>query len=525
MRKKIKEVDRWLDKVVPILLLVSLGIILRIPSLFEPYWYGDEAIYLTIGNALKHGGILYRDIVDHKTPLIYYFAMVPSQIWFKFLNITWMSGATVLFYELARRIIRNKSITYFTTFIFVLLTSLPALEGNIPNGELFVMGFILAGGLLFFDNYFKEFAQEKGKIAGKWYLYFLGGILMGLGVLTKVPAIFDVAAFLSLAWFLYFDKLVELKKISIKNVINLLISLTSKLLFTVGGMLAVISLSVIYFLARGAGSEYLDFGLLYNFRYVQNWQLPFEAPILLELFTLRAKVIIGAGLILLMTKWGKKVSLQFRFTASWLILAVIASTLSNRPYPHYYLQVVPPATLVFGLILNNLRKVTSKRKELEIGFGVFLLVLMIQVFVMLKIGFYPTISYYQNFIKYASGRIGREEYYSSFDQITRDNYKATAIIQKSDYPYLFIWGTNPVLYAQTKKVPTGRFTVSFHIKDFNAYEATLNDFINKKPMFAVVMNNEVELEGLNAYLSANYIPNYNFNSFVLWKRMYNNYTK
>ena len=57
------------------LVLIIIGLFLiRIPSLLEPLWYGDEAIYVTIGQEINRGGLLYVDIFDHKTPGIYYWA-------------------------------------------------------------------------------------------------------------------------------------------------------------------------------------------------------------------------------------------------------------------------------------------------------------------------------------------------------------------------------------------------------------------------------------------------------------------
>ena len=157
----IKRFDKWLDTHIPLLLLLTLMLLLRIPNLFEPYWYGDEGIYLTIGNALKDGQHLYADIIDHKTPIIYFLAMVPDQRLFRLLNIFWMLVTTIFFHHLAKKLIKPKKYAVLASLIFILLTTLPRLEGNIPNGELFVMGFIMLGSFLLsktrlFDNFFAE---------------------------------------------------------------------------------------------------------------------------------------------------------------------------------------------------------------------------------------------------------------------------------------------------------------------------------------------------------------------------------
>ena len=82
------------------MLLLLLLLVLRLPNFSEPYWYGDEGIYLTIGQALNKGYRLYSEIVDHKTPLIYVFAQTGSQLYFRLLLVFWMVVATAGFYRL-----------------------------------------------------------------------------------------------------------------------------------------------------------------------------------------------------------------------------------------------------------------------------------------------------------------------------------------------------------------------------------------------------------------------------------------
>ena len=77
-----KTID-WLEKREKLLLIIGLLVLLRLPSLFEPAWYGDENIYLTIGQGIRKGMVLYRDITDfpNKPPLIYLFAALTFMRW------------------------------------------------------------------------------------------------------------------------------------------------------------------------------------------------------------------------------------------------------------------------------------------------------------------------------------------------------------------------------------------------------------------------------------------------------------
>jgi hypothetical protein len=136
--------------------------VMRIPSLLEPYWYGDEAIYLTTGQALVHGKALYGEIVDHKTPIIYWLAALAySQTAFKFLLLAFSLVSTVLFYGLATSLIRFKWQARFSVVLFGLLTTLPALEGNIVNGELLLMPFILGAFWVLWRAYFRTTKRKQ----------------------------------------------------------------------------------------------------------------------------------------------------------------------------------------------------------------------------------------------------------------------------------------------------------------------------------------------------------------------------
>ncbi len=67
------------------LILFSI-FLFRLPSLYEPFWYGDEGIYLVLGQAVRKGLVLYRDIHDNKPPLLYWLAAVSENLfWFKFI--------------------------------------------------------------------------------------------------------------------------------------------------------------------------------------------------------------------------------------------------------------------------------------------------------------------------------------------------------------------------------------------------------------------------------------------------------
>src|SRR3989344_7975990 len=91
----------WLELNEGFILILLLVIILRIPSLAEPYWYGDEGIYLTLGQALRKGLVFYRDIHDNKPPLLYLLAGLAGNVfYFRLLLLAWFSVTVSVFFRL-----------------------------------------------------------------------------------------------------------------------------------------------------------------------------------------------------------------------------------------------------------------------------------------------------------------------------------------------------------------------------------------------------------------------------------------
>ena len=546
MFKTLYRFDKWLDSHLILIFLLALLLVLRLPNFFEPYWYGDEGIYLTIGNGLRQGKVLYRDIIDHKTPIIYYLAMVPSQLDFRLLNLAWMSVTVIAFYHLCKELLAREWTIVLATLLFVVLTSLPWLEGNIPNGELFVMGFILIGfyflsGTKLFNDFFKAksswldigLGNKEETLSVFWpklfaheqALFYLSGIFFGLGILTKVPALFDLVAAGSIWWLVLSKQILAGSRTWFGQLRELVLSGVSVLF----GAATVILFSVFYFVLRGAGAEYLQFGLLYNFRYAGSWDLGLNNPVLSFLLSMSGKLLILALVLSFVTIFIKKLRPTVQFVSLWFALSLFGTLLSSRPYPHYFLQLVPSFCLLLALNFDAWLRVWQKNRWqltanwkkfnfFETGLSLFLLFLTVQAFLILQVKPYPALAYYSNFERLVTGRLSTAEYYNRFESLMADNYAASKLIKDSGEQEIFIWGTNPTLYALTKTSPTGRFTVSFHIKDFKAYEESLASVVKKRPFFVVVMNNEnTDLPGLYSFLEQHYIPNTTFEHFTLWK--------
>ena len=524
-----KKIDRFLDRQTLLLLLLVLIIILRLPNFFEPYWYGDEAIYLTLGNALKQGGQLYTTIIDHKTPLIYYLAMVPNQLYFRVLNLCWMLATTTFFFYFAKKLFKKESKAFLASLILVILTSLPWLEGNIPNGELFVMGFVMLGAVFFthssiFTNLLQKELVFKQTLKDGLILS-AAGAMMGLGILTKVPALLDAAAFLAI-FALLFSKVLFNPKNEAKMIKQSFFYLANRGLFFGLGLITPILISILYFVSKGQGQDYLDYGLLYNFRYSQSWSLDLGNDLLNFAFSMAGKTIILFILFSLIILNHEQLKKSFQFISLYFIFALYSVLLSNRPYPHYFIQMVPALALLLVETFSTLQTILRKHKQKKIlGLGKTLVLsaglLSLTIYIMLSLNFkpYSTVKYYKQFYKYATLQISKEEYENSFDSLVAENRQVSQLIKEMGLKKIFIWGTNPLLYAQSHTIPTSRFTVSFHIKDFGDHDRTMAQIRQEKPKLIIVMNNETDnFPQLTSYLQEFYLENNEFQHMRLYLR-------
>lgn len=64
-----------------VLATFALGVVLRLPTFGRPLLSDDEAIYAVTADALRRGDLLYRDVVDHKPPLIYHVYQAGFAVW------------------------------------------------------------------------------------------------------------------------------------------------------------------------------------------------------------------------------------------------------------------------------------------------------------------------------------------------------------------------------------------------------------------------------------------------------------
>jgi len=446
-----------------LILIVFVFSLLRLPSLFEPLWYGDEGINQVLGLSLNEGRLLYKETWDNKPPLLYvsYAFAGSDQFTIRLASLFFGLGAVIAFFMLSQKLFQNHKSQIAATTLFAVLFGIPLLEGNIANAENFMLFPILTAAYLINKNY--------GPLDIK--LLFSAGLLLSFAFLFKIVGIFDFAAFFV---FLLFITSKE-KKFSIAE--------AKKLGYFSLSFVIPILITSLYFVGNNTFSDFYNATFKQNINYVGygNKFVIGQGLLFLKLFFLAVTLLV----IFLRRN---HFSHAFLFISTWFSFSLFNSFFSGRPYTHYLLVLLPSFCLLVGLIFFELQKKHSLRYVvLGILFFLFLLHLIEANFWIYK----KNRLYYQNFLSFITNRIHIDEYRGFFDPNTPYDYQIAQYLsihmKKNDQ--LFVWGNNAQLYTLTKKLPPGRFAVAYHMtNNENTLKETYTALNQNIPQFIVITN-------------------------------------
>jgi 4-amino-4-deoxy-L-arabinose transferase-like glycosyltransferase len=414
-------------------------------------------------------------------------AVAGNLFWFKVILAFWSLLTIIVFYKLAKLFFdKNQKAQKIATLIFALLTTLPLLEGLTVNSELFMIAFTIVAFLILL----KKEVKTKG--------IFLAGVLFGFGALFKIPAAFD-APIIVFYWFIT-EGFGSWKKI-LKNTFILVLGFATPLLIT-----------FVWYFLKGALPEYIKAAFLQNVGYVSSFRpgdvqktfLVRNAPLLIRGLV----VLIGSSILFI---FRKKLSKNFILFSLWTLFALFAITLSERPYPHYLIQVIAPASFLLATFFTE--------KTLEQSLTVIPLALTLFVPVFYKFWLYPTGSYYLRFINFATHRETKGQYFAGFSVTTNRNYEIAQFLITSSKPddRVFMWGPDSAaVYALSKRLPPIKYVVDYHITDYSTKAQEAVNIGSKPPKFIILTSDnpyqELRLLIKQKYLLVNTIGNANIYS-------------
>ncbi len=312
----------------------------RNSPLFAYQEWIDPNIYMDVGKAVRKGLVLYRDVFDHKGPLlllVFAVLSIPSQYsmigLYLLLCLTLGISLVYLFRTACLFVSEKTALGISLLFPFFLLNNLTYSQGGGSAEELLLPCFV--GSLYYLIRFFlreKNEGTDRGNFRDMARPLFLLGVFAGIVLMVKI----NLAAF-----FLVMCGLVFLRMLFRKQFAAFLKSAGVFL----GGIAAACLPAVLYFAATDSFREFFDVYILFNLKYAGHQYdsanlLSFPDALSSSLFLNLAAVLVTAVGMAVLAWRAKRMSV---FGSVTLVLGYIALLvaiyISRRAYQYEYIPL------------------------------------------------------------------------------------------------------------------------------------------------------------------------------------------
>jgi hypothetical protein len=428
---------------IPLIIFVTL----RIPSLFESFWYGDEAIYATLASGMHQGKFLYAEIWDHKPPLLYFFYYLAGffewnvgLVLIKILSIVF--GITGILYlsKILQHFFKGSKLLFIALLFFSLLFGSTVFEANTGNAEVFYITFnILIFYLLLKDKH-----------------YLLIGFLTFLSFAIKIPS------FVESLLLLFLFGIIMWKRIGLKPTLHK----ASKIVL---GFILPLLILLIYFSLNNALWDFIRTVFIENVSYSEEMNKNYQfLNISLPAIYLNIAGLCITFVIPIYAYMKNEISERTLVIVNLTAIEIFAAFLSGRNYPHYLIQTLPGLTLLLALCLSKLRKnqIFHSFKYLII-FIIFFQAILVAFTRGGSLDIYAKPQdYYLRFIN--SIVLGNKDYpefwWRDGDNVERSKSFANYLNSKySDTSSVYIYTSESWVLALSKIPTTNKYTVWYHL--------------------------------------------------------------
>ena len=348
-----------------LLLACTLAAVLRLPSFLYGVISDDEAIYDAMARTLAHGGVMYREAVDHKPPGLAYtyalFQMLAHGNGALSMALVHLCGllavvlTCVALFQIARRVLPEEQQIWPPLLYAVFSACMQPADALAVNGEL-LMNLPVALCIVC--------ALEAGLRRSKWralLLDLLAGALGTAAALYKYQAAVVLFALPAL-WLSQVPA--PLAAGSRERFGRAVTTVLRRGIPAVAGSLLGVAAVAEYFQAHGALRDAIGWGINFNRNYIAEGSPPLWA---LERFgaqflgvVLPGALLYGAGLLTVARllrrrsgdartgrpQEGGDIVAARAFLALWTLFSLASVTLGLRFFGHYFLQAELPLALL-----------------------------------------------------------------------------------------------------------------------------------------------------------------------------------
>ena len=369
------------DTVLPILLYGAAAVLLlfctRNSPLFAYQDWIDPNVYMDVGRAIRNGQVLYRDVFDHKGPLIHLvlaaLSAIPplssSMTGLYLLQCFTLSLSLHYVYRTARRFLKPIPSAFAgVCFIAVLLQPVAYRQGG--SVEELLLPFFCGGIYYLVDRFGPRlvieataaFPKVPDRLAGdgedsatRASAFFLLGLYLGIAALTKINLALFFAVVLVCLWF-------PNLRLGRYDLLGRSVALTGAGVLTAGVP------AILYFAATNSFADFFDAYIRFNLTYAgraANVTGPSSIgdTVLMALFlNIPTLLLLASGVIFFMLSRRKflragRISIGMAFV---VLVGLVFS--SGRAYPYLFLPLVSFAGFGIVLLISRLSEILFRRR-------------------------------------------------------------------------------------------------------------------------------------------------------------------
>jgi hypothetical protein len=475
-------------------LLVALAVLSPVAPLYEPVPARDQGVYLYMGQQVLDGKIPYRDVWDHKGPLVYYInalgLWLTDSVWgVWFLEIIFLFMAAVSSF-LAMRMAFDPFTAVSSTILWLAAFAQIVDHGN--TVEEYSLPFQFAA---------VYFLLRSGKTSKGYWNEFLIGVTAALAFSLRPNNIgvhLAIGLILSIGLFSAKERIHTLKRI----------------LAAAAGSGLVFAVIAIYFAVNKSLGDLFDQVFIFNYYYSKleefSWLAIAKGYDLLTFPVIAGMVGLAGALLYLVENW-KQVKKSADIVTRFALFALFAvpiqlylSLLSGRKYMHYYIAWLPVLALLTGFMMFSIQRWGAKiilNEKYRKAFNLVLTLGLILAFAAQPVlGRMPKVNTLVKTV-WEQKTLPQPDH-SAVEQGMYVDYIMTHT-QPGDY--VLIWGNASVYNFLSERESPSRFvyTYAFGVPSYVSQSMTdelLTDIAEKKPLILDATAGDKNLDKINSSL-------------------------
>lgn len=433
-------------------LLATSLLILRLPTLFELPGI-DQAAYAYIGQRMREGQLLYRELWDQRLPGNFFFYH-----WISYLGSDrpWVIPLIDMLYTLptlgallllARSFWGPKAATG-AAFIFILFSLSPASQRPwFRNQPEVLMNLPLI--LCFYGGY-RAHQQQKN------WPWFFCGLAIGIAFIIKFTALLLALPLILLLWASP-PNLTPTKNFRLK-----------RLSYSILGWTIPVAATVMYLYIKGVLPEAYEALVVYNRVYAAyRVELKFVINLALNHWLPGQIVFISAVLLLAsLVIWREKLyhSLLGQTLILWILVALFSAFIQGKYLGFHFLSLVPPLSLLAGFSWEWIGKKKNNKNPL----ASFLLIFLLSVMALGDV----SRAYFQSYQRGFAFLFKKTSYEQALHSLPGNAYKlglfelGKSIARNTEEKdYIYVWALAPEIYYYSSRQTPNRFILHHYLMD------------------------------------------------------------